>query len=263
MSLEALIFDLDGTMADTEEVHREAFNAAFEKFDLRWNWGPLLYSELLDISGGLVRLHRFVDTMTATLDEKKKLHAIAPDIHRTKSNLYAQFLDEGRAALRPGVERLIREARAEGLKVGVVSTTASANALALLRKHLSPAGLDRVDALVSAAEAARRKPAPDIYNLALAGLNRSPRVCFAFEDSANGLRAARAAGLFTVVTPTRWTMAQDFSGADLLIRGLGDPGSALHPADAELIGAEVLGISELRRIHEAALQRGGPARVQG
>lgn len=262
--LQGLIFDLDGTMADTEEAHREAFNAAFEKFDLRWHWTPLLYSELLRISGGLRRLHHFVETMSATPEERNKLHGLVPEIHRVKTRLYEQLIGEGCTPLRPGVERLIREARAEGLKVGVVSTTATANALALLRKHLGAAGLDRMDVLVSSAEAAgRRKPAPDIYKRALEGLELAPDACVAFEDSANGVRAAHAAGLFTVVTPTRWTMAQHFIGADLLIRSLGDAGAPMHPADAELIGADVLGVGQLRRIHERALRLGTPPRLPG
>lgn len=259
--LKALLFDLDGTMADTEEAHREAFNAAFEMFDLRWNWGPLVYSQLLGISGGLARLHHFIDTISAAPQEKRRLHERVTEIHRAKSKLYERFLGEGRAPLRPGVERLIGEARAQGLKVGVVSTTVSGNALALLQRHLGPAGLDRMDVLVSAAEIPRYKPAPDIYNLALASLDLPAHACIAFEDSANGLRAARAAGLFAVVTPTRWTMAQDFSGADLLIRGLGDPGAPMHPADAERVGAGTLGIAELRRIHETAPRHAAPPRV--
>lgn len=253
MSLEVLIFDLDGTMADTEEIHRQAFNAAFAQFGLRRSWGPLRYSELLEISGGENRLHRYIETLDEEPASKKRLHWLVPAIHRAKSAIYLEMLSQGTVALRPGVKRLIGEAQSEGLKVAIVSTTAAVNARALLDAHSAP-DFGGVDVLVSAHEVRRRKPAPDIYERALALLGKRAEVCVAFEDSANGLRAARAAGLTTVVTPTRWTMAQEFAGADLLLRGLGDPGNPLPYGDDRTVGASELGLAQLRRIHEAALR---------
>jgi HAD superfamily hydrolase (TIGR01509 family) len=219
MSLKALIFDLDGTMADTEELHRQAFNAAFIRLELWWDWGPLRYSELLEVSGGQDRLHRYVDSLKVPPAEKARLHAIVPVIHYTKSEIYAELLRAGQPPLRPGVKRVVAEARQEGLKVAVISSTASANARAILDVHF---GKGEIDLLVSAEEVARRKPAPDLYLRALSLLRLPAEDCMAFEDSASGLRAARAAGLATVVTPSRWTMAQDFTGADFLLRDLSE-----------------------------------------
>lgn len=216
MTLEALIFDLDGTMADTEEAHRQAFNAAFIKLELWWDWGPARYAELLEISGGVERLHYYVDTLKADAKERARLHAIVPAIHATKSEIYLELARAGKPPLRPGVKRLLAEAQAQGLKVAVVTTSATANARAVLDAHL-PAG---VDLLVCADEVARRKPAPDVYRRALALLRKPATACVAFEDSANGLRAARAAGLATLVTPSRWTVAQDFAGADAHLHSL-------------------------------------------
>jgi len=219
MSLRALIFDLDGTMADTEELHRQAFNAAFIKLELWWDWGPRRYSELLEVSGGLDRLRRYVDSLKVPPAERARLRAIVPVIHYTKSEIYAELLRAGQPPLRPGVKRVVAEARREGLKVAVISSTASANARAILDIHF---GKGEIDLLVSAEEVARRKPAPDLYLRALSLLRLPAEDCMAFEDSASGLRAARAAGLATVVTPSRWTMAQDFTGADLLLRDLSE-----------------------------------------
>lgn len=219
MNLRALIFDLDGTMADTEELHRQAFNAAFIKLELWWDWGPLRYSELLEVSGGLERLHHHVDSLKVPPAEKARLHAIVPVIHYSKSEIYAELLRAGQPPLRPGVKRVVAQARQEGLKVAVISSTASANARAILDVHFGKGG---VDLLVSAEEVARRKPAPDLYLRALSLLRLPAERCMAFEDSTSGLRAARAAGLATVVTPSRWTMAQDFTGADLLLRDLSE-----------------------------------------
>lgn len=216
MSLKALIFDLDGTVVDTEELHRQAFNAAFIKLELWWDWSPLRYAELLEVSGGIERLRHYVDSLKAAPAEKARLHAIVPVIHYTKSEIYAELLRAGQPPLRPGVKRVVTEAQQEGLKVAVISSTASANARQIVDRHFS------VDLLVSAEEVAKRKPAPDLYLRALSLLRLPAEDCMAFEDSANGLRAARAAGLATVVTPSRWTLAQDFTGADLLLRDLSE-----------------------------------------
>jgi len=218
VTLEALIFDLDGTMADTEEMHRQAFNAAFIKLELWWDWGPPRYSELLNISSGVDRLHHYVETLEAPAQEKARLHAIVPRIHAVKSETYIELLRYWQPPLRPGVKRLIGEARSEGLKVAVASTSAAANAMAVLDNHFN----GEIEFVVCADEVRQRKPAPDLYRRALSLLRKPADVCVAFEDSANGLRAARAAGLSAVVTPSRWTLDQDFAGADLLLRDLSE-----------------------------------------
>jgi HAD superfamily hydrolase (TIGR01509 family) len=218
MTLEALIFDLDGTMAETEELHRSAFNAAFIQLDLWWDWGPLTYAELLEVSGGVARLHRYIERLKASAAEKARLHATVPAIHRTKSHICLELLRAAQPPLRPGVKRLIGEARDQGLKVAVVTTSATANALAVLGNHFR----GEIDLLVCADEVSRCKPAPDLYQRAAALLRKPAHACVAFEDSANGLRAARAAGLATVVTPSRWTVEQDFRGADALRADLGE-----------------------------------------
>ena len=238
MTLEALIFDLDGTLADTEEVHRQAFNAAFIKLELWWDWGPLGYSELLEVSSGLERLHRYVDSLRAGTAEKRRLHALVPVIHFTKSEIYLDLLRNWRAPLRPGVKRLIGEARDQGLPIAVVSTSATVNARAVLENHFR----SEISLLVCADEVARRKPAPDLYQRALSLLRKPAGACVAFEDSANGLHAARAAGLATIVTPSRWTMAQHFAGADLLRPDLG-----------------AVGLEQVRRVHHTARESGGRA----
>lgn len=216
MSLAALLFDLDGTVADTEEAHRQAFNAAFIRLGLWWDWGPARYAALLAVSTGIGRLHAYVDSLRESPAEKARLHAIVPSIHAVKSELYAEVLRSGGFPLRPGVRLLVTEARAAGLAVAVVTTSSTANAHAVLRRHFH----GEIDLVVCVDEVAKRKPAPDVYLRALSLLRRPAEDCVAFEDSANGLRAAKAAGLVTVVTPTRWTADQDFAGADFLLPDL-------------------------------------------
>jgi HAD superfamily hydrolase (TIGR01509 family) len=208
MTLRALLFDVDGTLADTEELHRSAFNDAFRQFSLGWDWGRSLYAELLAVSGGAERIAAYIDRLEVPAAEKMRLRRLVPLVHGEKTRIYRELLASGRAPLRPGVERLIGEARAAGLKIGLAATSASAGVQAQ--------GI-AIDALVCADQVARKKPAPDLYERLLATLRVAAEACVAFEDSANGLAAAKAAGLFTVVAPSRWTLAQNFSAADLVL----------------------------------------------
>jgi len=252
MSIEALIFDVDGTLADTEETHRQAFNAAFLEHDLHWNWSSHQYLELLKISGGKERIARYIDSLKIPAEEKQRLHGSVAAIHRTKTRIFAELIRDGRSPLRPGVARLIREARAAGVKLGLASTTSPANVEALISAGLGEEGYHWFNVIACGDQVPNKKPAPDIYNLALSTLGLTASVCVALEDSGNGVRAAKAAGLFTVATPTIWTQTQDLSGADLMLYSLGDPDQPLDPGAAARIGAPFLGLAQLEALHGRA-----------
>ncbi|MCL4801135.1 MAG: HAD-IA family hydrolase [Burkholderiales bacterium] len=253
--MEALIFDVDGTLADTEETHRQAFNAAFLEHDLHWNWSPHLYVELLKVSGGKERIARYIDGLNAAAAEKERFRGIVPGIHRTKTRIFAELIRDGRSPFRPGVARLIREARDAGVKLGLASTTSPANVEALISAGLGEDGYHWFNVIACGDQVPAKKPAPDIYQLALSTLGLPAAACVAFEDSGNGVRAAKAAGLFTVVTPTLWTQTQDFAGADLVLYSLGDPAQPLDPGAAARIGAPYLGLAQLEALHAAAAGR--------
>jgi HAD superfamily hydrolase (TIGR01509 family) len=252
MTLEALIFDVDGTLADTEETHRQAFNAAFIQFELRWDWRPQQYAELLSISGGKERLAVYVDTLEVAEAERARLKQLVPAIHREKTRLFTELIADGRARFRPGVARLIREARAAGVRVAIASTTTAANVEALIASNLGHDAYRDFAVIACGDQVEAKKPAPDIYNLALSTLGVPASACVALEDSGNGVKAAKAAGLFTVVTPTIWTATQDFRGADLVLNSLGDPRAPVDAAAQELIGAKWLTLAALARLHAAA-----------
>jgi HAD superfamily hydrolase (TIGR01509 family) len=218
--LEALIFDLDGTLADTEETHRQAFNAAFIELGLWWDWSPPLYARLLAVSGGKERLRHYIGTLRTPAPERARLLEIVPALHETKTRIYTELLVRGQRPFRPGVLPLLRAAKAAGLKLAIASTTTAANVSALLQANLGAASAIGFDVIVCADQVKDKKPAPDIYRLVLASLRVAPEACVAFEDSLNGLRAAKAAGLATVVTPSRWTAEEDFGGADLVLPSL-------------------------------------------
>ena len=218
--LQALIFDLDGTLADTEETHRQAFNAAFIEFGLWWDWSPPLYARLLEISGGKERLRHYIGTLGVPAAERARLLQTVHALHDTKTRIYTELIVRGQRPFRPGVLPLLRAAKAAGLRLAIASTTTSANVAALLQANLGAASDIAFDVIACGDQVKEKKPAPDIYRLALASLRLPAESCIAFEDSPNGLRAAKAAGLVTVVTPSGWTVEQDLSAADLVLPSL-------------------------------------------
>ena len=227
MSLEALIFDVDGTLADTEEVHRVAFNRAFEHHRLNWAWSAAEYRELLKITGGKERIAAYIESLPMDASSRRRLTETVPAIHAEKTRIYSAFVADGAVPLREGVARLLGEALAAGCKLAIASTTTAVNIDALLSATLGPRGLDMFSVIACGDQVRAKKPAPDIFELALRGLDLLPEHAVAFEDSPAGLRAARGAGLRTVVTPNYWTEGGDFSHASLQLPSLGDPGSPL------------------------------------
>jgi HAD superfamily hydrolase (TIGR01509 family) len=220
MTIEALIFDVDGTLADTEEAHRVAFNLAFERYRLGWVWQPDEYRELLQVTGGKERMTIYIDTLPLPDAERRRLSTMVPDIHAEKTRFYSSFVADGAVPLRPGVANLLDEALANGCKLAIASTTTAVNIDALLQSTLGPGALDMFEAIACGDQVRAKKPAPDVYQLALRGLDMLPEHAIAFEDSINGLRAANSAGLRTVVTPNFWTEGGDFSAAALVLPSL-------------------------------------------
>ena len=217
MELQALIFDVDGTLADTErDGHRPAFNAAFADAGLPWHWDEALYGELLEVTGGKERIRFFCERHAPDFLRQADANARIRELHGAKTRHYAALCARG-IPLRPGVEPLLREARAAGLRLAIATTTTPENVTALL-----PAGLMALFETVGAGDTvANKKPAPDIYQWVLAQLGLPAAACLAIEDSANGLRAALAAGLATVITRTAYTDDHDFAGALALLPDLG------------------------------------------
>jgi HAD superfamily hydrolase (TIGR01509 family) len=226
MPLEALIFDVDGTLAETEEVHRQAFNGAFAAFGLAWKWERPLYKELLQVTGGKERILHYLTNWHAR--ELASVREKIPKIYDFKTKRYTAMILAGAVELNPGVARLIGEAKAAGARLAIATTTHRDNVEALLHHTLPAHGTSLFDAIVAGDEVSAKKPDPEVFEAALRKLRLPVASCVAFEDSANGANAARGAGLPVVVTPGIYTADDDFSGASSVVSDLGEPGRPLR-----------------------------------
>ena len=222
-NLQALIFDVDGTLADTEMVHMASFNQAFAEEGLDWHWDVKLYTELLNISGGKERIRHY--WMQQHPDMKDidggALQDTIDRLHAIKTAAYEGAVQQGLVQLRPGVLALIEAAHAQGLRLAIATTTSPVNIAVLLRGAIGPDWKAMFAVVEDASTAPKKKPHPQVYVQTLARLGLPATACLAFEDSSNGLQAAMGAGLNTIITPTSFTAHQDFKGAAQVLTDLG------------------------------------------
>lgn len=220
--LRGLIFDVDGTLADTEEVHRQAFNRIFARHGLAWDWTPALYEALLVVSGGRERMTRYAREVDPALAARPDFADFVRQLHREKTACYAEMLVAGHVRLRPGVERLLHEARGAGLLLGIATSSAWSNLKTLLDHNLPAEWSSWFQAIETCDTVEDKKPSPAVYLAVLRRLGVPPAQTMALEDTENGLRAAHAAGLATLITAHRFTRNGAFPEAAAVLDGLGD-----------------------------------------
>ncbi|KEO51780.1 HAD family hydrolase [Thioclava pacifica] len=214
----ALIFDVDGTLAETEEAHRRAFNETFAAQGIDWDWSQDDYRELLKTTGGKERMARHRDEVGFGPSD-----AEIADLHKIKTARYVEIIASGEVPLRPGVAELIGAAREAGIPLAIATTTNRPNVDALIRATLTLEPDTIFEAIAAGDEVTAKKPAPDVFELALSRLNLPAGACIAFEDSEMGLKSAQGAGLRVVLTPSAYTDGGDFSSADWIIPDLSHP----------------------------------------
>lgn len=222
--LQAVLFDVDGTLADTEQDgHRVAFNAAFQQFNLDWNWDIDLYGKLLEVTGGKERIRYYMENFVPTELNRNDVTNWITTLHKVKTKYFESQMETGSIPLRPGVARLIQELRQEKIKLAIATTTTMENVTSLLKSTLGAESIGWFDVIGAGDIVPLKKPAPDIYLWVLNQLNLPAQQCIAIEDSENGLKSARAAQIPTLITVSGYTNQQSFDGAFAVLSDLGEP----------------------------------------
>jgi HAD superfamily hydrolase (TIGR01509 family) len=251
MTLLALLFDVDGTLADTErDGHRPAFNQAFQDAGLDWHWDVALYGRLLAVTGGKERMKYYIDHYRPDYRKPDNFDEMVADLHKIKTRHYAALAAQGGIPMRPGVKRLLNEARAAGLRLAIATTTTPENVTALLEHSLGPGTPDWFEVIAAGDIVPAKKPAADIYHYALEKMGLNAADCLAFEDSENGLRASLGAGLKTLVTVNDYTLNHDFTGAAVVLSDLGEPGAPNRTLGGPDLGQPFVDVAYLRTLHQ-------------
>jgi HAD superfamily hydrolase (TIGR01509 family) len=220
--IKALIFDQDGVIIDTErDGHRMAFNQTFKEFGYDFEWDVEKYHELLRVSGGKERMRHYLHTEGFGVEVKpEEEDALIKTLHRRKTAIFIDLIESGKLPLRPGVKRLMQEAMDTGLTLGICTTSNERAAHAVAFNILKDV---RFDFVLAGDVVSRKKPDPEIYNLALEKTGLEPEECVVIEDSRNGVLAATAAGMRVVATTNVYTERENLSEADIVVTCLGDP----------------------------------------
>ena len=250
MALEALIFDVDGTLANTEhDGHLRAFNETFRLFELDWRWDSELYSDLLSVSGGKERLAHYINHYNPELKRDLSVNDIA-DMHNKKTEIFVDYVANGDIPLRIGVDRLIEEAIENGLRLGIATTTTLENVEALMTSTLGDSALDKFEVIGAGDVVEAKKPAADIYQYVLDRMRLSCHECIAFEDSGIGFTSATSAGLKTVVTLSEYNKKQIFEGALVVLDHLGDENQPFEIIKGKPTNHSFVSVGYLRELYE-------------
>ena len=220
---EALFFDMDGVIIDTEkDGHRVAFNQAFKEFGIDVTWDVEEYGKLLTISGGKERMRHHLATKgfgKPVADDE--VDDLIKTLHKRKTEIFVELIQSGSLTLRPGIKRLMQEANDSGVTVCICTTANQKSADAVATHSLGSITFAHI---LAGDIVAKKKPAPDIYQLALEKTGADPMRCIVVEDSRNGMLAGVGAGIRVVVTTSIYTDGEDFSEASLVVSCLGDEG---------------------------------------
>lgn len=251
--LKAVIFDVDGTLAETErDGHRVAFNRAFIDNGLDWYWDAVLYGELLAVTGGKERIRYYLENFHLQCGFHGDPTPTIDKLHIDKTHHYARLLSNDTIKLRYGVKRLIDECREAGLRLAIATTSMPENVRGLLRNTLGEQAISWFDCIADGGSVGPKKPAADIYHYCLQQLGLMPEDCLVIEDSANGLQAALGAKLATLITTNDYTGQNDFTGALTVVNHLGEPDFPSQVLAGEPIYDRYISVNTLKELHGKA-----------
>lgn len=249
--LKAFLFDVDGTLSDTErDGHRVAFNQAFEEYNMDWHWDIDTYGQLLAVTGGKERMKYFTENFMDKDDIPENIDSLIPELHQAKTRHYTELLSGGAIPLRPGVERLINEARDKGYRLAIATTTTPENVTALLTHTLGAESIDWFEVIAAGDIVPAKKPAPDIYDYAMKEMGLTAEQCIAFEDSENGIKSTKGADLCTIITINDYTRDHDFSGASIVLDQMGEPDQSFNVLEGDADGASFLNCELVDKLHQ-------------
>jgi HAD superfamily hydrolase (TIGR01509 family) len=247
--IKALIFDQDGVIIDTErDGHRVAFNETFKDFGYDFQWGVEEYHELLQVGGGKERMRHYLHTKGFGKEvDPAEEDDLIKRMHKHKTETFIGLVESGKLPLRPGVKRLMKEANEAELVLGVCTTSNERSARAVAYNILEDIKFDFV---LAGDIVGKKKPDPEIYNLALEKTGLAPEECVVIEDSRNGLLAAKAAGMHVVATTNFYTARENLSEADIIVTCLGDPDGEKGELKAGGEGLDYDGVLRLEQLVE-------------
>ncbi len=254
--LQAVIFDVDGTLADTERNgHRVAFNQAFKEFQLDWHWSSEAYGEWLAVAGGKERIRFYLQRHAPELLRQNDPEAWIARLHQRKSEIYSERVQAGAISLRPGVARLIRELKENGIRLAIATTTSRSSLDSLITANFHCASATLFEVIGAGDVFTHKKPAPDVYQWVLHQLQLPPTACLAIEDSSLGCLAARAADLPTLITINAYTAGDVFKDALSIVSDLGEPHAAARHLGGCPLAGRCVDVAQLRTWHQSSQTR--------
>ncbi|GIL50217.1 hypothetical protein Vafri_6325 [Volvox africanus] len=237
-AMKALIFDCDGVILESEDLHRRAYNATFKHFNVKCggeqgyvNWDESFYDMLQNtVGGGKPKMRWYFKRngwpTSSVLDGRVPANdaeqaQLIDTLQDWKTDKYQQMIGSGEVEPRPGVLRLMDEARAAGLKLAVCSAATKSSVVFTLKNLLGEGRFQGLDCFLAGDDVDKKKPDPKIYRVAAERLGLSPAECVVVEDSMIGLQAATGAGMRCIITYTPSTKSQAFPGAERIVCELG------------------------------------------
>ena len=251
MKLNAILFDVGGTIAESEEIHRVSFNEAFKEFGLNWYWDEAIYRELVFIGGGKERIKHYITRAWPEMLKQKNLTKYIESVHKIKGQIYEEFLNDSQLKARPGIIRLLKELKNEKIRLAIVSDTTEENLINLFKKGLGINPIEWFEILAHGGCTIQKKPSPDIYLWTLERLKLPPESCLAIEDAPRGVDSAIDAGLKVLVTPSIYTLEEKFEKSSLLLSHLGEPEEPFNVIKGDAFGHSFVDLDLLKKIHES------------
>jgi len=248
MDLSAVFFDVDGTIVETEDFHRRSFNESFKEFNLNWYWDEAIYKELINIGAGKERIRHYISRAWPEMLDYKNLEKYIDSIHKTKNEIYDDYIIDSKIQPRPGVLRLIYELKKKKIRIALISSNSEVNLINLFEKGLKIVHKSIFD-LIAHGECTRQKrPSPEIYEWALEKLRLPPQACIAIEDSPRGLESAINAKIDVLVTPSFLTVNEDFKDAKLIVSDLGEDDKPFKTIDGNNFGYDLVTFDLLQNL---------------